>query len=452
MSLSTSRAEAMPSNAQTDREAYLGTLLAAVQAGVPEGLLLPDLRRAAEAMVREQTFPHTQQEEWRFTDLSAMLPIAFKVSQTPPAIAPADLEPVVLPEAPARLVFVNGIYSAALSSLDNLPQGITVQPLTALQGSEWEAAIAARLGQQSGNHEVFTALNTAGFQDAAVIWVTRNQIIEQPIQVIHLALPDSAATLGQPRCLVVAEAGSALTLVEDFWGTASEDHFTNSVSEIWVDANAQVNHVRLQREGGGTFHVGKTAVTQARDSRYAVTAIDLGARLGRHHLEVYQSGPQTDTRLHGLSAIVGQQLADTHSLIALTHPHGTAEQLQKCIVDDRAHAVFNGKIWVPREAQLTNASQLNRNLLLSGKGRVDTKPELDIVANNVQCAHGATVSQLDDSEVFYLQSRGIRATQAQRLLIYGFAMEIIEQIPLTSLRDALTQTITGWTREQATDS
>jgi Fe-S cluster assembly protein SufD len=162
---------------------------------------------------------------------------------------------------------------------------------------------------------------------------------------------------------------------------------------------------------------------------------------------VYQTGAQTATNLYGLSEIAHSQLADTHSLIALSHPHGTAEQLHKCIVDDAAHGVFNGKIWVPRTAQLTNASQLNRTLLLSSKARVDAKPELDIVADNVKCAHGATVSQLDANEIFYLQSRGVSADAAQRLLISGFAMDIIARLPIASLKERLAYSVTQRSRQ-----
>ncbi|MEM0981301.1 MAG: Fe-S cluster assembly protein SufD, partial [Cyanobacteria bacterium P01_H01_bin.58] len=258
----------------------------------------------------------------------------------------------------------------------------------------------------------------------------------------YLSVGQAEPVIASPRCLLVAETGSAVTLVEDFWGDFQDEHCTNSVTEIWADDSAQVTHVRLQQEGLGTFHIGKTAVTQGRDSRYTVTNVSLGAQVARHNLEVYQTGAQTDTNLYGLTAIAGTQLADTHSLLALNHPHGTADQLHKCIVDDQGHAVFNGKVWVPRHAQLTNASQLNRNLLLSGRARVDTKPELDIVADNVKCAHGATVSQLNANEVFYLQSRGISAAAAQRLLIHGFAMDIIDRIPVVSLRETLMQAVT----------
>ncbi len=289
-------------------------------------------------------------------------------------------------------------------------------------------------------------MNTAGFQAAAVVYVPRNQAVEQPIQVVHLSVSQGEPTVANSRCLVLAEAGSAVTVVEDFFGAHGEDYFNNSVTEVWADDNAQVTHVRLQREGAATFHIGKTAITQGRDSRYTIVPITLGARVSRHHLEVYQAGPQTDTNLYGLTAIAQSQVADTHSLIAMNHPHGTADQLHKAIIDDAGHAVFNGKVWVPHDAQLTNTSQLNRNLLLSGKARVDTKPELDIVADNVKCAHGATVSQLDANEVFYLQSRGISAEAAQRLLIYGFAMDIIDRIPVPSLKQSLTDVVTRRSR------
>ena len=331
------------------------------------------------------------------------------------------------------------MFAAELSSLAELPDTVTVGNLATLYAdATWQPKLDAKLAQISGNHEVFTALNTASFVDAAVIWVPRSVEVSAPIHLVHIALPGTAPTLAHCRAVVVAEANSAINLVEEFCGARTGDYFTNSVTEIWLGDAAQLNHTRLQQEQRDTFHIGKTAIAQARDSRYVCNAINLGATLSRHNLEVYQTGAQTDTRLYGLSAIAGRQHSDTHSAINLNHPHGTAEQVHKCIVDDHAHSVFNGKVFVPREAQLTNASQINRNLLLSDKARVDTKPQLEIIADNVKCAHGATVSQLEANEIFYLQSRGISAAEAQRLLLYGFAMEIVEKIPVASIRDALT--------------
>jgi Fe-S cluster assembly protein SufD len=215
------------------------------------------------------------------------------------------------------------------------------------------------------------------------------------------------------------------------------------VTEIWVNENAQVSHNRIAREGAAAFHVGKTAVTQARYSRYSCNAVTVGGKISRHNLEILQTGEQTETTLNGLTVIANNQLADTHSALSLNHPHGVSKQLHKCIIGDRAHGVFNGKIFVPKLAQLTNASQLNRNLLLSSKSRIDTKPQLEITADNVKCAHGATVSQLEDDQIFYLQSRGIDENNARKLLVNGFAMEVINFIPVASLRESLLRTVTS---------
>ena len=443
--VSTSDASTRPSKRE-QRETYLKSLRSTVQAHVPKALLFPELRAKAEAILNEHTFPSTRDEDWRFTNLSSMLSIPFEATDRLVEIDLDALDLVQMPEAIARIVLVNGQYSEALSEVGNLPADVVVGNLANLKDSPLGEKLITRLAQSNGGHEVFTALNTVGFQDAAVVWVPRNQRVEQPIQLVYLSGDGATPIMANPRCLAIAESGSALTLVEDFVSPHTHDHFTNSVTEIWADENAHVTHVRLQREGTGTFHLAKTAITQGRDSRYTIIPITLGGRLSRHNLEVYQTGSQTDTNLYGLTAIADAQLADTHSLIAMNHPHGTAEQVHKAIVDDSAHSVFNGRVWVPHEAQLTNASQLNRNLLLSNKARVDTKPELDIVADNVKCAHGATVSQLDANEVFYLQSRGISAEAAQRLLIYGFAMDIIDRIPIPSLTQTLTDTVTQRSR------
>jgi Fe-S cluster assembly protein SufD len=240
---------------------------------------------------------------------------------------------------------------------------------------------------------------------------------------------------------VVAQANSKLTLIEDYRATGEGVYFTNAVTEIVLEENAQVSHTRIERESKAAFHIGKSAIAQGRYSRYTCDAITLGAKLSRHNLEVFQTGEGTETTLNGLTLIGGEQLADTHSAIALNHPNGTSNQLHKCIVDDRAHAVFNGKVFVPQTAQFTNASQLNRNLLLSPKARVDTKPQLEITADQVKCSHGATVSQLDADEVFYLQSRGINETDARELLLDAFAAEILNCIPVTSLRQRLSRCV-----------
>ena len=436
------------STAAARREDYLNHLVAQSRAAANEsGLGLKPLRERALGLVSDRTFPHGKDEEWRFTDLSDLL--ALPLTRAKPTKASPSVIQNAAPLASEHcLATVNGYYDAELSATEEKTEGVVIAPLSILlndpdYSQKVGEAIAKKLAQIQGDSEVFTALNTAGFSDVMVVWVSADTVVDAPICIARGSQDGAIAHL---RTLVMADCHAEFTLVESFWGDDEQPRCNNSVTEIWLEEGARVDHIRLQDEGAQTFHIAKTAVSQSANSRYQCTALDLGGQLSRHHLEVYQAGPQTDTHLYGLSALSDQQLADTHSLLTLTYPHGSATQIQKNVVDDRAHAVFNGRIYVAQKAQLTNASQLNRNLLLSSKARIDTKPELDIVADDVKCAHGATVSQLQADEVFYLQSRGISAAQAQRLLLYGFAMEIVEKISVAPLRTLLGDRISTWTR------
>jgi Fe-S cluster assembly protein SufD len=424
--------------ARVDRAAYLAGLLK-LRPELPEELAeLQGVRDRALAIAQELAIPTTRDEEWRFTDLSSLVQIKFQ-SPDRASISFAQIESFILPEAVnSRLVFVNGTYAPDLSATDDLPEGVLVTNLSV--AVQFLPSLHNYLARQQGAEEVFTLLNTASLIDGAIVHVPKNQHVEAPIQILFVSTT-GVATISHPRCLVIAESGSNLTLVEEFVSIADGGYFTNAVTEIVIADNAQVSHTRVQRESETAFHIGKTVVSQARDSRYICNAISLGAKISRHNLEVYQTGEQTQTTLNGLTMINGEQVGDTHSKIAFTKPYGTSNQVQKCIVGDRAHAIFNGKVSVPQAAQLTNAAQLSRNLLLSPRARIDTKPQLEITADNVKCAHGATVSQLEDDEVFYLQSRGLNPEEARKLLTYAFAIEIINHIPVASLKANLTTII-----------
>ena len=423
-----------------DRDAYLTNLLTQCQAQKiavlePElVLLLQELRDRTSPIIHIATLPTTRDEEWRFTDLSALRQLNFSENTSPQI----DITALILPEATnSRLVFVNGVYNSQLSAVTDLPDGITVSNLAGLPLTH-RSGIKKYLAQQQGSSEVFTALNTSGISDVAVVWVGKNIVVDTPIHLLFVSTSEQPV-VSQPRCLVVAESGSKVTVVEEYKNAVNADtvYFTNSVTEIWVEENAEVSHTRIEQESLEAFHIGKTAVSQARASRYTCYAVSLGGKLSRHNLEVFQAGEQTDTNLFGLTALSGNQIGDTHSAIALNYPHGTTNQLHKCIVSEKSHGVFNGKVFVPKPAQLTNAAQLNRNLLLSSRARIDTKPQLEITADNVKCSHGATVSQLEDDEIFYLQSRGINASDARNLLVNAFAAEIVNQLPIISLRESL---------------
>ncbi|VEP18680.1 conserved hypothetical protein [Hyella patelloides LEGE 07179] len=396
------------------------------------GEWLTNLREQSASWVSRLTVPTKKDEEWRFTDISELSDLDLVAPKSYDGREVSRKALTIAEAQDTRLVFINGNYAEELSDTSGLPEGIYLGNLTNLPEAYCKH-FRPFLGTLPGKEEVFTSLNTASISDVAIIWAAPNTVVEKPIHLLFVSVAEDSVTISQPRAWIVAEKNSQLTIVEEYSGLSN--YLTNTVTEVWLGENAQINHTRLQKESTVAYHIGKTVVNQKRDSRYTLTEINLGGKISRHTPEVHQDGEQTETNLNGLTVAKDEQTADTHSVIQLNHPHGTTDQLHKCIVSDRAHTVFNGKVFVPKPAQLTNASQLNRNLLLSPKARVDTKPELQITADNVKCSHGATVSQLEPDEIFYLRSRGLSENDARQLLIDAFVTEIIERIPVKSVQE-----------------
>ncbi|MGB3533650.1 MAG: Fe-S cluster assembly protein SufD [Microcoleaceae cyanobacterium] len=410
--------------------------------------ILQPLRDNAATWAKELAIPTKKDEDWRFTDLSSLLDIKFKSAGKVQLEAEA-ITPLVLPECDkTRLVFVDGQYAPNLSSVADIAEGVFVGNLEQIP-ADLETNLSHYLARQPGGKATFSALNTAALTDVAVVWVRKNKVAETPIHLLFISSSGETSTISHPRILVVAEPGSNATIVEHYATltmgcsdmTTDSPYLTNTVSEIWLEENAELKHIRLQRDAGSAFHIGKTAISQARNSRYIGHAVSLGAKLSRHEVDVNQTGVATDTRLNSLTVMGNKQLADTHSALLLNHPHGTLNQIHKIILDDSAQGVFNGRVVVPQAAQLTNANQLSRNLLLSPKARVNTKPQLEITADDVKCSHGATISQLEEDELFYLRSRGLDDTRSRQLLIDAFAGEIINQLPLESLQQMLSRCV-----------
>jgi len=429
----------------TTSNRYLESLLAG-QPQLPASSLawLNRLRADAVDRVGALTVPTTRDEDWRFTDISPLTRIPFQPARSATRLALADIEQYSLPEAAARLVFVDGVHVPQLSSnqarviVENLAPG----------ASQQSATLEAHLGRYAGfQHNAFAALNTAFLQDGALIVAPRNAAAAAPIHLLFVATRQDVAA--HPRCLVVAEAGSEITVIEDFVALQDEVYFTNAVTEIAVGDGARVRHIRVQRESGKAFHIANCAVQLAHASRYQSVSVALGARISRYNLNVLQAAEGIECAIDGLALIAGRQLADTHTSIDHAQPHGVSRQLHKCIVGGAAHAVFNGKIVVRPGAQLTDSSQSSRNLLLTSKAHVDTKPQLEIFADDVKCAHGATVGQLDAEEVFYLSSRGLTDAAARNLLTYAFGAEIIDRIPVATLRRRLEQTVLEQTNRES---
>jgi len=427
----------------TATSTYLQDLLAG-RTQLPASPLawLNRLRAEAVDRVSALTVPTTRDEEWRFTDLSPLTRTSFQPARQRSQLRLADIEQHLLPETGARLVFVDGVYAPQLSATD-AGGGVTLQNLSAPN------APAAMLEPHLGRHaafrdNVFAALNTAFLHDGALIVVPPDAVLERPLHLLFVATQAAAI---YPRCLLVAGARSAVTVIEDYVALADSAYFNDAVTEIAVADAARVEHVRVQREAASAFHIADCAVALAQGSRYRSTGIAFGARLSRYNLNVTQHAEGAECTIDGLALIGGQQLADTHSCIDHARPHGVSRQLHKCIAGGAAHAVFNGKVLVRPGAQLTDSAQSSRNLLLSGRAHVDTKPQLEIFADDVKCAHGATVGQIDSEELFYLKSRGLPEETARNLLTYAFGAEIIERIPVASLRQRLARTVLTRTAE-----
>ena len=400
------------------------------------------LRSNAVNRVNSLNLPTKHDEDWRFTDISPLTKISFQPVQEASPLKNSHVEQFYLTEAVTRLVFIDGIYAPNLSTQIAEPfekSGVVVSSLAAAS-SENLAAIESHLGSQTELQDnIFAALNTSFLHEGALIIVPRNISVEMPIHLLFIATQKEVSS--HPRCLLIAEPNSRVTVIEDYVTLGEETYITNTVAEFVLADSAHVNHVRIQRDSKEAFHIANCSVSLAQNSNYQSVSIAFGARISRYNLNVLLKGEGAECTADGLALISNRQLADTHACIDHIKPHCTSHQLHKCIIDDAAHAVFNGKIIVRPDAQLTNSTQSNRNLLLTSKARIDTKPQLEIFADDVKCAHGATIGQLDNEEIFYLKSRGLSEVTARDLLTYAFGAEVIERIPVASLKLRLEQVV-----------
>ena len=429
---------------QADQNSYLQSLLNGhPKREADKQAWLNTLRSNAVETVSKLTIPTTRDEEWRFTDLSMLTKLSLQAAQSAGKLSAQDIKRFQLKEAGARLVFVDGIFAPAHSSLK--AGGIIVGTL-ASELAAYSALLQQHLAQQSkidGN--VFAALNTAHLRDAALILLPRDTQTKAPIHLLFIATQKEVVSY--PRTLVLADNGCEATVIEDYVSLQDEAYFTNAVTEFVLADNARIHHVRVQREGAKAFHIANCAATLSRGSNYQSVSIAMGARISRYNLNV-KMAEGAECSADGLAMITSRQLADTHTCIDHAQPHAISRQLHKCIVAGGAHAVFNGKIMVRRGAHHTDSQQSNHTLLLSDKAHVDTKPQLEIFNDDVKCTHGATIGQLNNDEVFYLQSRGVSHEQARNMLTYAFGAEVIERIPVASLKHSLEQTVLEQTSAQ----
>jgi len=401
---------------------------------------LADLRASSLEVFREHGLPHTRMEEWRNTNVAPLAKVPFALALAPArAVARADLEHHAFPVfACSVYVFVNGRFAPELSASGRLECGTTVESIAALLRDAPERM--ATLGTQIDiKLHPFVALANAFLEDGACVRVPRGAGTEQPIHLVFVSTPgtDAAPALVHPRVRIEAARESRLTLIQDHVCVGTSPGFTNAVTEIEVGAGAQVDFVLIQREPDYRFHVSNLAVTQERDSRLSAHTLCLGGGLVRNDAGVLLAGEGAECRLDGLFVASGRQLVDNHTIVDHAVPHCTSQETYKGIIGGQARGVFRGRIVVRPDAQKTNARQSNPNLLLGAGAEVDTKPQLEILADDVKCSHGSSVGQLDPDAFFYLRSRGLAEDVARDLLTRAFAQEILRGLPSPALADAL---------------
>ena len=393
-------------------------------------------------------FPGVEQEEWKYTNVAPIMRTKFTpvVNSNGTALSKRNgLAPFIYEETrDSAFVFVNGIFREDLSSCKGLSGVVALDLNDALQISEYETVIRESLERNAdSDNNGFELLNIALFAGGLFISIPRGLNLRTPIQLQFVSEPVKAGAPAAvfPRVLIVGKKNSAATIIESYRATAEGIYLTNAIVDLVLDEGARVQHYKVQRESAGASHIAKTRANLGRNAGYDTTTINFGAALSRHDIKVTMDHEGASCSVDGLYMVDGSQHTDTHSVIDHRQPHCTSRQLYKGILDGKSRAVFNGKVFVRHGAQQTDAQQTNKNLLLSSEAQIDTKPQLEIYADDVKCTHGAAVGQLDDDELFYLESRGINPSLAKNMLTYGFAEEVIERIKIDSIKRELDEAV-----------
>jgi Fe-S cluster assembly protein SufD len=420
------------------KDRYLAAFEAFERAATGEPAWLQETRRAAIGRFAEVGFPTTRDEDWKYTSVAPIAEGAFAPDGNEPAdVPPAVVEAGLGTPGWSRLVLVNGRSATPLSVLPAAGAGVLLLGLAEALVTTPELIRPHLAGQVGAKGHGLSALSTAFIRDGAVVHVAAGTRTTAPIHLVSVTRSPGGTTLAQPRILVVLAPGAEAALVESYVGVGDEAYWTNAVTEVVLGDGARLEHVRLQEESPGGLHVGRLQARLGREAHFATCAVSLGGRLVRQEVHVALAGEGAQAAVNGLYVLGGRQHVDTHTVIDHLRPHGTSRQLHKGVLDGRARAVFSGRVVVRPGAQKTDAHQTNKNLLLSDGVEVDSRPQLEIFADDVKCTHGAADGQLATDALFYLRSRGLGETSARALLTYGFAAEVLAQIGVEPVRHRL---------------
>lgn len=388
-------------------------------------------------------FPTIKDEEWKYTSISHLLKHNFVPALDKKTISKDFIKSLLFDEMEHSLiVFINGRYSEQNSDLLNLPKGVVVGSIAEEIKSE-NGIVKNNFGKYADyqNH-IFTALSTAYTEDGAFINIPDGKIVKDPIHIIFITTSENEKVLTQPRNLFVAGKNSQATIIEHYVSTEESIHFTNAVTEVVAEENAFVDHIKLQEESKKAFHIARMEVEQERNANFRSHLISTGAELTRNDFNARFNDEGGEYTLNGLYMIDGTQLFDAHTLMDHAKPHCNSHEHYKGILEDKSRGVFNGKVIVRPDAQKTNAFQENNNILLSDEALVNTKPQLEIFADDVKCSHGATIGQMDDDAKFYLKSRGIGEEASKGILLHAFASDVVTSIKIDTVRNYVERLIT----------
>ena len=400
-------------------------------------------RAAALDFLRTNGFPSRRTEQWKYTDVTPITRKKFTVGRSAPAaVDDAFVDSLRFSRLDCHeLVFINGSFSAALSRNEPLPDGVTVQPLQSVKPDD--ALLLESCFADGEIKNAFSALNTAFVNDGVLIHVPDNTEVAIPIHTIYISGQADATLMSNPRNLVALGRNAGASVIESFAGIPDTEYLTNNHTGILGRAGSRLDYYSIQQESQRAYHIGNTRIRQQADSRVDCHTLSLGGKLARSDIDVELDEPGAEVKLNGLYLTNNRQHVDNHTLVEHKQPHTTSHEHFRGVMNGHSRAVFNGKVIVHEQAQKTEAHQSNANLLLSGNAEVDTKPELEIYADDVKCSHGATVGQLDENMLFYLRSRGVDEHTARSLLTYAFADEIIRDIRFPEIRERLEHSIAG---------
>jgi Fe-S cluster assembly protein SufD len=410
----------------------------AARASVPEALAT--LRRAGADAFARLGFPTMRDEDWHYTSVNAIAESTFTPAgdhAAHPLTDASTLLPYSFGGQWPVVVMLNGRFAPALSSLQALPEGVRVMDLAQAARDEPEL-LQRHLGQAvTADRDGFSALNAAFAGEGTVIHVAKEMVSDTPVHLLHVVDEHGAGTMIHPRHVIVVERHAKATVVESFIGLANVPYFTNTVTEVFVEDGATLNHSRIQRESAVAFHVGTIEARQGRDSHFIQFSFQTGGQLSRSNVYTVLNGDGCGTTLNGVYILDHQQHGDHQTRVEHVAPNCFSREMYKGLLDGASHGVFNGKVYVHPEAQKTDGKQTNNTLLLSERAQIDTKPQLEIFADDVKCTHGATVGRIDEMALFYLKSRGIGTVLSKQLLMYAFAADVLESIENETVRDEL---------------